>query len=568
MDGILVVSFFVIFLLFFISFYLVYRESHLRQNFELQKKDLLHKYYEVTLLNSLMSRAGDSFDVSETPAHIITASERFFDMSVASFVFYRDGHLYLSSHLKEGVSDNYMRQVKEILVNSFEAATDYYSYSIAEHKIHNDFLSNIKRSSKTLPLSYFNVPLVYKDEVVGVISITSARKNAFSESDMMLFYQIVRRVIHAYEGVEEYVGRERKNLSSVISSLPGGALLFSVSKDVKLTYMNTAARQFLRIRDENTVAVLSSFSREDDIFAKLQEVVRDRKCIFLSEVKIFDKYFKVYINPVISDNSDPYTVAVTLQDMSLEKEIERVRDNFMHTVVHELRAPLTSIKGASDLLLHKDLDEGERVKMLDMIYSQTERMLTDVSDLLDAAKMDSGKLSIDMQDKKDINKIIEAHIGAFSYLSEEKQIDVSLQLGDVPEFVFDAARIGQVVNNLVSNAIKYSNSGGKLIVRSGVQDGRCIVSVQDDGVGIPEEKQPLLFSKFSQLHMNKSSGGSSGLGLYIAKGIVESHGGSIWVDSEEGKGTVVSFYLPFKNSTHVEERGEEKHMFSQQRILN
>jgi len=549
MNGILFASLSLSFILLLIAAFLAWREGKLKREFEQQKADLLHKYYEVTLLNALLGKVGEAFSYAEIPQYVVGASERFIQMSAASYCLYHEGQVFLSTTVREGVSEQYVNKLKDIMLESFRKASGVEQFTVTKHDIHNDYLSNTKSYSETELKSYFNVPLVYKNEIVGMLLISSARAQAFSEEDMVLFYQVVSRISTAFERIEGYVSSQQTSLSTLVSSLPGGAMMFLVEgNDAKLTFMNSTAKQYLQIRGEaSAVAVLSTFPRRDEMLTKLQEALADKKSIWISETQVYDKYFKVYINPIMREGVESKIVSVTLQDITLEREIEEVRENFMHTVVHELRAPMTSIKGASDLLLNKELSEEDKKKMLSMIHQQTERMLSDITDLLDAAKIESGKLSVEMAEA-DVNNVIAERVGTFTYLAEEKKIQITQELGQVPQFSFDAMRVGQVINNLISNALKYTNSEGKVKVSSRVDGDRCIVSVADTGQGIPEDKKPLLFSKFGQVGHTAGShpGGSSGLGLYIVKGIIESHGGEIWVDSIVGKGTTVSFYLPMK----------------------
>lgn len=559
-------------------FYLLFRIRSGRRTFESQQRELLHRYYEVSLLNTLMDMAGQSIDYSQIPAYVVSASERFIPMSVAAYCMYGEGGMYISTTVREGVSEQYLHEVQNILLSSFNAASGMSGYTIIKQDIHNDFIRTSKTYSEHAPQSYFNVPLIYKKEIVGMLSISSVRKGAFSEADMDLFYQVVSRVGRAYENISEYVASQQTSLATLVSTLPGGAMMFQLEgNDTKLTFLNSTARQYLRINGEaSAVAVLSTFSREDDLLAKIHEAVQAQKCIFIPETRVYDKSFKVYINPIVHAGKSTSTVSITLQDITLEREVEEIRENFMHSVVHELRAPMTSIKGASDLLLNKQLPEDERRKMLEMIHAQTDRMLSDVSDLLDAAKIDSGKMSV-MVAPGDINSVIKEKVDVFSYLAREKHIELVSQLGNIPKFSFDAMRIGQVVNNLVSNAIKYTNSGGKVVVSSIVKEGKCIVSIQDNGLGIADDKKPLLFTKFGQAGnvAGPKSGGSSGLGLYIVKGIIDSHGGEIWVDSHVGQGTTVSFSVPLKDvvgdNPQVQEHAPvspQSQMLSGQQVVN
>jgi len=217
----------------------------------------------------------------------------------------------------------------------------------------------------------------------------------------------------------------------------------------------------------------------------------------------------------------------------------------MYVIVHELRAPITAIKGAASLLLSKSIGEAERDKMLHVIFDSSREMLARISEILDSAKVEEGKFAI-KKVKSDLSVIIKEHIDVFSYAAKEKGIALIFEPTDIPQFYFDPGRIGQVINNLISNSLKFTKQGGKIEVRIQAKAAEIQVEISDNGIGIPEDKKPLLFTKFGQISNSSEAEESSGLGLFISKQIIEAHGGEIWIESkEEGVGTKVFFTLPF-----------------------
>ena len=234
----------------------------------------------------------------------------------------------------------------------------------------------------------------------------------------------------------------------------------------------------------------------------------------------------------------------------------------MHVIVHELRAPITAIKGAASLLLSKSIGEADRDKMLHVIFDSSREMLARISEILDSAKVEEGKFAI-KKVKSDLSVIIKEHIDVFSYAAKEKGIALIFEPTDISQFYFDPGRIGQVINNLISNSLKFTKQGGKIEVKIQAKGQEIQVEISDNGIGIPEGKKPLLFTKFGQIDHGVASGPgeeeSSGLGLFISKQIIEAHGGEIWIESpafapplagasvgkEESVRTKVFFTLPF-----------------------
>lgn len=353
---------------------------------------------------------------------------------------------------------------------------------------------------------------------------------------------------------------EKNKLESFISSLPSGAILFNIDKEkghIGLSVVNNAARNFLNINDGTTKeGVFHSFGEENRLPERINEVLNGRKSLILREVLIANKYFYVIITPVFLHDTDRITgVSVILRSLDLEKELEKLRENFTHVIVHELRAPAASIKGAIDLILSGAVNDEDKTNMLHVAKTSSERMLADISELLDSAKLESGNLSV-IKEVADFNNIIKKSVDILSSQARIKHINIFLDLQkDIPESMIDATRIGQVVNNLISNSIKFTPEDGKITIKSSLEGSILTLLVEDTGVGIPEDKKPYLFSKFSNISKDRPKD-SSGLGLYITKGIVKAHGGKIWVESSVGEGTKIFVQIPFEEAavSYKEER--------------
>ncbi len=233
-----------------------------------------------------------------------------------------------------------------------------------------------------------------------------------------------------------------------------------------------------------------------------------------------------------------------MEDDTLERDDEQLLETFTSMVVHELRAPLASIKGASSMLLSDKLNKEDKDKMLHIIYNSTDKMLNDIGDILDVNKLEVGKFTLN-KTVSNINDLVKEKILTFSFTAQERHIKIESSLDEgITQSLFDAQRIGQVLNNLLSNALKFTPDNGVITATTSRQDGQILVSIHDTGVGVPEEKKSLLFSKYGQLSSSITREGGTGLGLYISKGIIESHGGKIWLDGKPGEGTTVSFTLP------------------------
>lgn len=247
-----------------------------------------------------------------------------------------------------------------------------------------------------------------------------------------------------------------------------------------------------------------------------------------------------------------FTLYLSSKEEKLKKELEnpqslynKRKDDFMHMLIHELRAPLTAIKGAAELILspEKKLDTIETIKMAKLIDEQAKKLLEQVGSLLDLAKIQAAQFSV-QKTPIDLVKLIRDETAVFVPQANTKNINLTTSLEEgLPVVLADKLRVNQVINNLLSNSLKFTKEGGTITVSAKKSDSKYIViSVTDTGMGIENEKQKGLFTKFYQAASATQPG--SGLGLYIVKHIVEAHGGTISLASEVGRGTTITFTIP------------------------
>jgi signal transduction histidine kinase len=230
------------------------------------------------------------------------------------------------------------------------------------------------------------------------------------------------------------------------------------------------------------------------------------------------------------------------------RELDRMKDEFVSLVSHELRTPLTSIRGYVELLLEDDsqlTDEQER--FLGVVDRNSQRLLHVVGDLLFLAQVDAGKLTIE-REELDLGEVVEHAVEASRPLAVDRGIELAASVAPVEAFAGDRGRLTQVLDNVISNALKFTPEGGRVRVTLATRDGCALLEVEDDGIGIPEREQGQLFERFfrsSRATENAIPG--TGLGLAITKAIVERHGGRISVESKQPKGTTVRVELPLEH---------------------
>ena len=236
------------------------------------------------------------------------------------------------------------------------------------------------------------------------------------------------------------------------------------------------------------------------------------------------------------------------------RELDRLKDEFISLVSHELRTPLTSIRGYLELLLDGgagDLSD-DQARFLAVVDRNSRRLMHLVGDLLFLAQIEAGKLALELGEV-DLDHLVAECVEAAKPVADEKGIELTASVEQIPSMVGDRSRLGQVLDNLVSNALKFTNEGGAVSIRISSHRGEAVVEVEDNGMGIAPEEQAQLFERFYRSsEATERAIPGTGLGLTIAKAIVERHEGAIEVESTPGQGTTMRVRLPVRSRATAE----------------
>lgn len=225
------------------------------------------------------------------------------------------------------------------------------------------------------------------------------------------------------------------------------------------------------------------------------------------------------------------------------------QSDLISELVHELRTPLASLNTASHLLSRPEINEIQRVQLVHSIQNETNRLSEMASSFLDMARLESGRMPF-LHDSFKVEKMLEESIEMMRYKADEKKHILELQIApNMPELIADRNKIKQVVINLVSNAIKYTQNGGKIIVSADQTGNEFLIKITDNGLGIPSEALPHIFEKFYRVPLLERVATGTGLGLSICKKIIETHGGAIEIQSQVNVGTSMIIHLPLKKSS-------------------
>jgi two-component system phosphate regulon sensor histidine kinase PhoR len=268
----------------------------------------------------------------------------------------------------------------------------------------------------------------------------------------------------------------------------------------------------------------------------------------LLEAKTGDRLWtEISLSPIFDDAGAVTSAIAIIRNTQKDREVEEIKSDFISIVSHELRTPLTAIKGFLSMILKRDFGglTDKQAHFLNRVYQSNQRMIDLVEDLLNVSYIESGKINLTIN-PVGIEAIIGEVVAELASKGAARQIMIKVNRRQrLPLVLADESRLHQILVNLVDNAIKYSSDNTEVKVDFKVQGDELVVSVTDQGVGITSSQIDRLFTKFGRIYNPLSvQAGGSGLGLYIVKNLVESHGGRIWVTSRDGRGSKFSFTLP------------------------
>ncbi len=354
-------------------------------------------------------------------------------------------------------------------------------------------------------------------------------------------------------------------LTAVIDHMADGLLVTDI--DGVVTHVNPALSLMFGLRESDFIGKNCRDLFGDDLAEIVLRSRQNTESVYTIEIALTDGRTGKAAATGIQQGYFPLEgtekglgAVVLVRDITAEKEIDRMKTEFISTVSHELRTPLTSIRGFTeimkkkleeDILNHVTVDDKKSEKAIkrvrdniNIILSESERLTTLIDDLLDIAKLESGEVDWKMEPVSIADVISRAHDATSALFEKKGLVFVKSIDGTLPEFMGDRDKLIQVVINLLSNAVKFTPSGSVACVAIRT-DGELVVSVNDSGIGLAHSDLASIFEKFKQAGdtlTDKPRG--TGLGLPICRQIIEHHRGRIWVESEPGKGSVFSFALP------------------------
>ncbi len=412
--------------------------------------------------------------------------------------------------------------------------------------------------------SYLVCPLLAKDRIIGTLYLADARPDfRFGEKEFQLITSFSYFAATAIENAQLYqnVWEKSTELEAILRGIGDGVIV--TDPQMNLLLMNPVAARIFRLsRDVPTGTYLPDLVQNEALITLLHETLESQDRAVIKEIEVSNtqdgKRSMIYQGlaaAMASAEGHPRGIVVVLRDITSQKELERMKSNFLSVVSHELKTPLHSIKGFVDIILMGKTGDVTDVQrdFLTTVKQQTGQLQTMINDLLEFSRLESGQVKLRLEEVS-LPDLASRVVEKLEPLADDGGLTLQMKLpATFPVIEADEMRLEQVLTNLVDNAIKFTAAGGTVTI-----DGRDLgeevqVWVHDTGIGIPPDQLEKIFDRFYQV-----DGGSTrpyrgtGLGLTICKHIVEHHHGRIWAESKQGEGSTFFFILPKKLSQEEE----------------
>lgn len=338
---------------------------------------------------------------------------------------------------------------------------------------------------------------------------------------------------------------ENENFLNILDAFSEGVLIFSPEN--VLLMINKKAKEYLKVKEEvlgKKFTELSDFFYFKFIFYVLGEEIREE---INKEVEIENDFILEISSLPILKEKKKIGKLIILRNVSQEKRSEKLKTEFITITAHQMRTPLASLKWSFEGLSRTKLNDFQK-KLVEKGKEAAERMLRLVNEILDLAKLEEGKYVL-KKEKIDFEEILKKTVEIFDQRIKEKNLKFQLKVPVLKnqKIMADKEKLKIVLENLLENAIDYTFPGGEIEISFNFRENELFFVIKDTGMGIPEKEKGNIFQKFfraSNALKEKTEG--SGIGLYVTKKIIEAHGGNIWFDSEENKGSIFYFTLPLK----------------------
>ena len=361
---------------------------------------------------------------------------------------------------------------------------------------------------------------------------------------------------------QENLEQESKRLNSILSYMTDGVL--ATNRRGKITMINDMAKKQLGVQKEEVLnkSILELLKIEDEY--ELRDLITQVPELMIDSQDANGEYLSLRVRFALVRRESGFIsgLVAVLHDTTEQEKEERERRLFVSNVSHELRTPLTSVKSYLEALDEGALSEPVAPDFIKVSLDETNRMMRMVTDLLHLSRIDNATSHLDVE-LINFTAFITFILNRFDQIrgqDEEKKYELVRDYPITSVWIeIDTDKMTQVIDNILNNAIKYSPDGGKITVTMKTTDDQMILSISDQGLGIPKQDLPRIFDRFYRVDRARSRAqGGTGLGLAIAKEIIKQHKGFIWAKSEYGKGSTFTIVLPYDKDAVKEEVWEDE----------
>jgi len=402
------------------------------------------------------------------------------------------------------------------------------------------------------------LPMTAGDQLVGAIYIFRAHGGRFSSDERQVLESFADQAAIAVNNARLYqeVAREKRRLDAILEASADGVLILDAAH--RITVFNRAlarmtglsAAQALRALHDDVVQL--QHQRAGMTLAEAEAggwPLTSGGSLYVEGDLVRPDGMRISVGityaPLFDREGRLVNIVGSVRDITRFREAEELKSTFISIISHELKTPVALIKGYAGTLRRKDAkwDAATVRESASVIEEEADRLTQLIDNLLDASRLQAGGLKLNLDDVA-LDQMAQRLVEKFRTQTSQHVLSVDFPPA-WPTVQADAARLEQVLSNLIGNAIKYSPTGGAVYVKGRVLPDEVIVSVSDEGIGIPVEEQDRIFERFYRVDdaLSRRTAGS-GLGLYLAKAVIDAHGGRIWVESTPGHGASFSFALP------------------------
>ncbi|HEY52376.1 MAG TPA: GAF domain-containing protein [Caldilineae bacterium] len=445
--------------------------------------------------------------------------------------------------------------------NVFHALAPYLAQKRAERDFWNE--AELRRQLKIvaeathIPLEQVvSLPLVLEDEeIVGGIFLFRSGSIAFTAGDRSLLRDFADQAAIAVRNARqmEQLREEKARVEAVIANSPNGVMI--LDPDLRVVIINRAFSELVGVTEEDAKEkpcheVLALENLSGDHLCQEGRRPPPPTSVWHGEGDIIRPGYKrttvgITYFPLFDRNGNLINVIATLTDITRYREAEELKSTFISVISHELKTPVSLIKGYASTLAREDANwDHDMIREIGQVIEEESDRLNDlINNLLDASRIQAGALKLDIEDVS-LEHIARTALERLRTQTDNHHFELDFA-EDLPTVQADSRRLRQVIDNLINNAIKYSPEGGVIRVGGWQEDGRVVTYVADEGIGIPKDEQSSVFDRFFRVDSSlRRSTQGVGLGLFLVKAIIEAHNGEVWLSSEPGKGATFFFALP------------------------